>query len=190
MSEIFLSASVPLLGRGTYHETADPFLIQCAVRELIISVIGTHKIVWGGHPAITPMVWAVCKDLGVEYSRSVTLYQSGFFSDRYPEENEQFQNVIFVDHIPGDQAASLLLMREEMLSRPNLAAAVFIGGMDGVEEEYEIFSRLSPGKLILPLLAPGGAAKFLAERLFGGEVERLSSVNFSKIYCSELLPFV
>jgi len=48
MSAIFLSASVPLVGRGTYHETADPFLIQCAVRELVIAVIRQHKIVWGG----------------------------------------------------------------------------------------------------------------------------------------------
>jgi hypothetical protein len=39
MSAIFLSASVPLVGRGSYHETANPFLIQCAVRELVITVI-------------------------------------------------------------------------------------------------------------------------------------------------------
>lgn len=48
MDAIFLSASVPVPGRGHYHETANPFLIQCAVRELFISVIRTHRIVWGG----------------------------------------------------------------------------------------------------------------------------------------------
>ena len=48
MSAIFLSASVPIIGRGgNYHETADPFLIQCAVRELVMAVIGDHKIVFG-----------------------------------------------------------------------------------------------------------------------------------------------
>ena len=71
MSAIFLSASVPILGRGIYHETANPFLIQSAVREFVTVALGRRLIVWGGHPAITPMVWAVCEDLGVEFSQSV-----------------------------------------------------------------------------------------------------------------------
>jgi hypothetical protein len=162
MSEIFLSASVPLVGRGSYHETADPFLIQCAVRELVIAVIRRHKIVWGGHPAITPMIWSICEDLGVDYSRSVILYQSRFFEDRYPEENRQFQNVIFTDAVPDDRDASLLLMRETMLSRPDLVAAVFIGGMDGVEAEHDLFRRFHPSARVLPVPAPGGAALNLA----------------------------
>ena len=48
MGAIFLSASVPLINRGNYHESADPFLIQCAVRELVMAVIKTQQIVWGG----------------------------------------------------------------------------------------------------------------------------------------------
>ena len=112
MSAIFLSASVPLVGRGTYHETANPFLIQCAVRELAMAVIRRHKIVWGGHPAITPMIWTICEDLGVDYSQSVILYQSKFFEDRYPEENKHFQNVVYTEAIPNDRGASLLTMRE------------------------------------------------------------------------------
>jgi hypothetical protein len=44
MNAIFLSASVPLVGRGNYHETADPFLIQCAVRELVTAVITQSQI--------------------------------------------------------------------------------------------------------------------------------------------------
>ncbi len=64
MGAIFLSASVPVPGRGTYYQSADPFLIQFAVRELITAALGRRLIVWGGHPAITPMVWAACEDLG------------------------------------------------------------------------------------------------------------------------------
>ena len=101
MSAIFLSASVPLVGRGNYHETADPFLIQCAVRELVMAVIRDWQIVWGGHPAITPMIWAICQDLKIDYSNSVVLYQSRFFEDRFPEENKHFGNVVFVDAVPG-----------------------------------------------------------------------------------------
>lgn len=98
MSAIFLSASVPLVGRGNYHETADPFLIQCAVREPAMAVIKTQQIIWGGHPAITPMnSWSICEDLGIDYAKSVVLYQSRFFEDRFPEENKNFGNVVFVD---------------------------------------------------------------------------------------------
>ncbi|KGV03602.1 hypothetical protein X880_2456 [Burkholderia pseudomallei MSHR4032] len=186
MSEIFLSASVPLAGRGTYHETANPFLIQCAVRELVITVIREHRIVWGGHPAITPMIWSICNDLGMDYARSVTLYQSRFFEDRYPEENQRFQNVVFTDAIADDEEASLLRMRETMLSRTDLVAAVFIGGMEGVEAEHEIFKRLHPAARILPVPAPGGAALNLAKDhgYFAGE--SLTDIDFARLFHTHL----
>ena len=85
MNAIFLSASVPVIGRGTYFQTADPFLIQLAVRELMTLALGRRRIIWGGHPAITPMVWAVCEDLGVNYSDAVVLYQSRFFEELFPK---------------------------------------------------------------------------------------------------------
>ncbi|AOK42026.1 hypothetical protein [Burkholderia vietnamiensis] len=186
MSEIFLSASVPLVGRGTYHETANPFLIQCAVRELVISVIREHRIVWGGHPAITPMIWNICDDLGMDYAQSVTLYQSRFFEDRYPEENQRFQNVVFTEAIADDEDASLLHMREAMLSRTDLVAAVFIGGMEGVKAEYEIFMRLHPAARILPVPAPGGAALNLAQEngYFAGE--DLTDIDFARLFHTHL----
>ena len=188
MSEVFLSASVPVPGRGTYHETADPFLIQSAVRELIIAVIRDHRIVWGGHPAITPMIWTICKDLNVDYSSAVVLYQSRFFEDRFPQENEQFRNVVFVDAVGGDRERSLLRMREEMLSRPDLRAAVFIGGMEGVEVEYELFGKFHPGRQRLLVPAPGGAARHLAEKLASVESGGPLDVDFATMFHSELLP--
>ena len=81
MNAVFLSASVPVPGRGNYYETANPFLIQTAVREFVTTALGRRLVVWGGHPAITPMVWAVCEDLGVEFAKAVVLYQSSFFKD-------------------------------------------------------------------------------------------------------------
>src|SRR5713226_3250030 len=126
MSEIFLSASVPDAERGgSYFENADPFLIQFAVREFLTAALGRRLIVWGGHPAITPMVWAVCEDLGVKFADAVVLYQSRFFEDIFPEENRHFGNVEYIDAVPGDLGASLLNMRKAMLSRGDLDAAVF-----------------------------------------------------------------
>jgi hypothetical protein len=182
MSEIFLSASVPLIGRGTYHETANPFLIQLAVRELVIAVIRQHKLVWGGHPAITPMIWSICEDLGVSYAESVILYQSKFFEDRYPEENTHFRNVIFTDAVGNDRAESLLAMRKAMLSRPSLTAAVFIGGMEGVEVEHDLFKQCHPDRKILPVPAAGGAALNLARDHGYCTNEGLEDIDFARLF--------
>lgn len=144
MGAIFLSASVPLVGRGHSHETADRFLIQRAVRELVTAVIERQRIVWGGHPSITPMMRAICKDLDIKFAKSMVLYQSRFFQTHFPEENIHFANVVYVDAVPGDREASLLRLREAMLSREDLTAAVFIGGMGGVDAERTLFKRFHP----------------------------------------------
>lgn len=186
MSAIFLSASVPLVGRGNYYETADPFLIQCAVRELVMAVIRDSRIVWGGHPAITPMIWTICQDLGVDYANAVVLYQSQYFEDRFPEENQHFGNVVYNEAVSGDREASLLLMREEMLSRSDLDAAVFVGGMEGVEAEYELFKKHHPDAKVLPVASPGGAARVLAERIGGFDEAALSDVDFAGLFRTKL----
>jgi hypothetical protein len=182
MDAIFLSASVPIAGRGHYHDTANPFLIQCAVRELVISVIRTHCIVWGGHPSITPMIWSICEDLSVDYSDSVVLYQSRFFQDRFPEENKRFGNVVFIDAVPGDRDASLAAMREAMLSRTDLVAAVFIGGMEGVEAEFSLFQQFHPNEVVIPVAAPGGAAVDLALRTTEDARPALDDVDFARMF--------
>jgi SLOG cluster3 family len=186
MSAIFLSSSVPVIGRGNYYESADPFLIQSAVREFVTLVLGRRLIVWGGHPAITPMVWAVCEDLGVDFARSVVLYQSKYFRDIFPEENKHFGNVEYVDSIPDDREASLLKMRRTMLSRHDLVAAVFIGGMEGVLEEHTLFTEFHPSAKILAVPAPGGAARQLAESLGDTDEPELQNVDFARLFYTEL----
>ena len=186
MDAIFLSASVPNLELGDYYETANPFLIQCAVRELVIAVIRKYKIVWGGHPAITPMIWNICEDLGVDYSKSVILYQSKFFEDSFPEENQKFKNVVVTRAVQRNKEASLRLMRETMLSRNDLKAAVFIGGMDGVEIEYDLFTLYHPGGKILPIAAPGGAALKLAKRLLNPNTTDFSDIDFARLFHTHL----
>ncbi|MFJ4068565.1 hypothetical protein ACIPW4_25200 [Pseudomonas sp. NPDC089996] len=181
IKRIFLSASVPRPDRGNFHETADPFLIQFAVRELMTVALGRRQIVWGGHPAITPMIWAICSDLGVTYSAAVHLFQSRFFAAGFPEENDKFSNLTIVDAVENDRKASLVQMREKMLSG-SFHAAVFIGGMEGVIEEYELFARMHPDAAILPVFAPGGAAQDLAKRL--GMTE--DRVDFARLFSEEL----
>jgi len=144
MSAFFLSASVPQVGRARAHASADPDLIQRAVREMVIAMIERKRIVWGGHPTITPMMWNICKELGAKCAKSVVLYQSRFFEGHYPDDNKYFPNVVYVDAVPGDREASLLRMREAMLSREDLTAAAFIGGMEGVDAEFGLFKHFYP----------------------------------------------
>lgn len=190
MSAIFLSASVPIVGRGSYHETANPFLIQCAVRELVMAVIRHHKIIWGGHPAITPMIWNICKDLDVEYSQSVILYQSKFFEDRFPEENERFHNVVLTDSVQSNLEKSLLLMREKMLLRKDLVAAVFIGGMEGVEIEHKLFKYFHPDAKVLPVPSAGGAARDLAIEQGSFSDSELVDVDYARFFHTHLKPSI
>jgi hypothetical protein len=186
MNAIFLSASVPIIGRGNFFESADPFLIQTAVRELMTLALGRRRIVWGGHPAITPMVWAVCQDLGVNYANAVVLYQSRFFEDLFPEENERFANVEFFDAIDGDEQASMLAVRRAMLSRSDLEAAVFIGGMEGVLVEHALFTELHPSAKVLALASPGGAARELALGLNQLSDAEATNVDFARLFYEEL----
>lgn len=144
MSAIFLSASVPRAGEARSDAPADPLLIQRAVRELFGAMIERKRIVWGGHPTITPIIWTICQELGNRYAKSVVLYQSRFFRKHFPDENKHFPNVVYVNAVPGDREASLLRMREAMLSREDLTAAAFIGGMEGVAAEYALFKRFHP----------------------------------------------
>lgn len=179
MAAIFLSASVPVQGRGTFYESADFYLIQLAVRELVVTTLGRLVIVWGGHPAITPMVWAACEYLGVDVKKTVLLYQSKFFEGLFPRENDRFANIIFTDSVDGDREKSLLEMRSQMLSRNDYCAAVFIGGMEGIFSEYAMFHKMHPEATILPVPSPGGAAKDLAVELgvSGYDLERIDYAN-------------
>lgn len=183
--EIFLSASVPVPERGEYYKTADPLLIQSAVRALAEIVLGRRRIVWGGHPTITPMLMEACVHLGVSYADSVTLYQSKFFEEEFPEENAFFRNVEFTKAVSGDREASLFLMRQEMLSRPDLGAAVFIGGMEGVSAEVKLFQTYHPQATQIFVGSTGGAA--LAHALLKGmsESEALS-IDYFKLFHSQL----
>jgi hypothetical protein len=186
VSAIFLSASVPVPGRGNYYQTAEPFLIQLAVREFLTLALGRRRIIWGGHPAITPMVWAVCEDLGVQYADSVTLYQSRFFEELFPEENKRFANVTFTEAVDGDREQSLLAMRREMLSSADLGAAVFIGGMEGIFEEYSLFNELHPSATIVAVASPGGASRQLAQYLGSFSEADEENVDFARLFYDAL----
>jgi len=163
---IFLSAGVPDPKRGPqYAKTADTVAITAAVSALIYVTLGRRLLVWGGQPAITPMIWVVADGLGIDYGRWVRLYQSKHFQDEYPEDNQRFQNVTYTDDVGHDRGNSLKLMREQMFSDFNFTAAVFIGGMGGIVQEFDLLQRLQPRAAMLPVISTGGAVRDVAQRL-------------------------
>lgn len=163
MGDVFLSAGVPRHGIPKMFPQADVLLIRSAVRSLCTLLFGLKRIVWGGHPAITPMMWAACENLGIAYAETVHLYQSRFFEELYPEENARFGNVTYVDR-RADRRSSLLAMRRAMFTDAPFEAAIFIGGEFGVLEEFTLFRQLQPDAQSIILPSTGGAAGYLGKR--------------------------
>ncbi|MFG0904927.1 SLOG domain-containing protein [Photobacterium damselae] len=184
MKEIFLSASIPKEESGDYFDTSDPYLIQCALRDFATITLGRRHIVFGGHPAITPLLWAVCEEIGVDFVNNVTLYQSKFFEGRYPIENTKFSNVIYIEAAPEGIYESLSKMRNAMLARENIESAVFIGGMAGIIDEFTLFKKYHPDANIIILSSPGGASRELANKIYKNNNN--DDINFSKIFYEEL----
>jgi len=172
---IFLSASVPRPDRDEkYWKTARPYEIRLAVTALVTAALGRRILVWGGHPSITPLVKAAANRLGVEYDGWVRLFQSRMFDGRYPTDNRRFENNIdYVDPVlrrgerrngeKYDREASLLKMRRRMIKNEEFdyQAGFFIGGMEGVENEFEMFRSFHPKRPVYPIPNTGGAAKIL-----------------------------
>ena len=64
-----------------------------------------------------------------------------------PKENQHFDNVVITDDVRKYEnetqniAASLFVMRERMLTDSPIFAGFFIGGMEGVLNEYELLKK-------------------------------------------------
>lgn len=162
---IFLSASVPDPRRHRrYFDTADLVAIREAVRALAMLVLPEHLLVWGGHPAITPMIRVIAESLAAPIQDHVWLYQSEFFRSQVPPDNQAFEHVVWTPRVDDDQKQSLAVMRHEMLTSGPFDAGVFIGGMEGVEEEFDLFRKHQPEARAFPVASTGGAALRLFNR--------------------------
>jgi SLOG cluster3 family len=156
---VFLSASVPLPTRNErYYSTADVVGIREAVKALLISVLPQGTIVFGGHPAITPMASILTRELFPNRIEHLVLYQSLEFEGRFPPEVLDFSRVTYTSKSEAGQTDSLRIMRERMIGDYIYDAAIFIGGMEGVVEEFEMFKAAHPKAKLLPLASTGAAA--------------------------------
>lgn len=161
---IFLSASIPSPSRNEkYFRTADVIAIRDSLRALVTVALQRQLcIVFGGHPAITPMISLQISNLDKPVESHFLLYQSQYFLEKFPAENKSFSNVEIVPKINNDRTQSLEAMRVKMLDQ-SFVAAIFIGGMEGVVEEFELFSKLHPNQPVYPIASTGAAAALLYE---------------------------
>ena len=170
---IFLSASMPTKDRDhRFFDTADFIAIRDAIVALVNAIIPNYRLVWGGHPAITPIIHDIFKKRGFDYNEHITIYQSNYFFGKMPKENQQFDNVVLTDEVrcytdeKKNIAESLAIMRKRMLTDNPIYAGVFIGGMEGVLDEYELLKQYSNGQSkIFPIASTGAAARILYKEL-------------------------
>lgn len=163
LNKIFLSAGIPYHAKdrdSVYFNTADIIAIRDAVRALATVVIPKAHLVWGGQPAITPLIRFVMEKMNSSLKEHITLYQSNFFKDKFPEDNFYFENITLTEE-RDTLEDSLVVMRQEMLLNNDFAVGIFIGGMDGILKEYELFKDAHPNALILPIASTGAAARIV-----------------------------
>lgn len=107
LKTIFLSASIPLKERDpAFFDSADVIAIRDAVVAFATVVIPHTRLVWGGHPAITPLIRYVMERMNSSYQEHVRLYQSDWFEDKFPDDNEWFRNVVIVQKKTISRAVS------------------------------------------------------------------------------------
>lgn len=177
MKNIFLSASIPLPERHPkYYDTADIIAIRESIIALTSIALPHHRIIWGGHPSITPLINYVMEKMGLNIQEHVKLYQSLFFKDDFPPENNKFQNIVFTENM-GDIPSSIQRMRERIFSENEFVAAVFIGGMNGIEDEYNMFKDSHPKALLLPIASTGAATKIVYDNLLSEEFKEEKLLN-------------
>jgi len=161
---IFLSASIPDPKRNpVYWKTADITGIRDSVRALATVVLPRATLIWGGHPAITPLMRYVAEGIGAGVQERVILYQSEYFRERFPAENKAFERVI-VTPAGSDRETSLEIMRNAMIGDNQLSAGIFIGGMEGVEQEFDIFRKFHADAPFYPIASTGAAARVIFEK--------------------------
>jgi hypothetical protein len=159
---VLLSASLPEELRETHRALDLQQLLVALVRGLLS---GGGRLVFGGHPSVTPLIHRVASQAGFA-APSIELYQLARFRETAPEEiYAPTFSLHWVD------AEDLSKMRDEMAVRSE--AAVFVGGKTsafsgprpGIRDEYDRFLSVHPdGPAYLLGLLDGEALRLIGEQ--------------------------
>ncbi len=170
---VFLSAALPDALRKTPRALDLQGFLVAFIRGLLAA---GGRLIFGGHPSVTPLVQRVAADFG---DRKIDLFQWSCFRDRAPKEIREPQ---FVLHwIDGKD---LTPMRDRMVDEAR--AAIFVGGkteeenpvggIPGIRDEYQRFIARHPAGPAYVLGLLDGEASRLIDELDqnGGEPNHLS----------------
>lgn len=187
---VFLSASVPAPHRAEkYHRVPEAHLeIPEAITSVARAVFAAGgTLVFGGHPAISPLIAMVAGEYlsppMVKREEAtpapIRIYQSRAFEDCLPDETLMMFRIGYADLVWTDAVGderydpeveytvppcprSLALMRQAMINKTRPIGMVCIGGMEGVEDEADLFAKQCPRAPIFVFAKTGGAAARLA----------------------------
>ena len=183
MMTLFLSASIPLPGRDPkYMATADTIAIRDAIKALVGAALDQGTIVFGGHPAITPLIALLLRGMPIETRRRVVLYQSAFYEKDFIDETNEFIDLRLVPARNGDKKASEEFMRKRMIESHKFDAAIFIGGMEGIWDEYRLFQASHPDALCLPIGSTGAAALELYSEIAPDRPELMQELTYPTLF--------
>jgi hypothetical protein len=190
LNKIFLSASIPYADRHPqFYDTADVLAIRDSVRALAAVVIPKAHLVWGGHPAITPLIRHVVERMTGEWESHITIYQSRHFEKSFPEDNFAFENIQLTPDY-GDMPSSIFQMRKRMFEENTFSAAVFIGGMEGVIDEYRMFREYYPQAVTIPLASTGAAAKIVYDEFQNNNEHLVGDYAYMALFRDLLANFI
>ena len=188
---ILLSASVPQEKRSQRYQLDYKKIkyAQIKIEEAIISLARNifangGKLTFGGHPSISPLVSTVAgefyeNNINIDTdSKPVVIYQSEAFRKAIVKDVEHLRNIGF-SKIEWTEAIgnevynpeikdkpqckkSLFHMRSKMINS-DVDAMVCIGGMEGVEVEFNMFREIYPQAPVFLLPTTGGATALLAK---------------------------
>jgi hypothetical protein len=184
---VFLSASIPDPERWTGE--FDPREITDAVvaaARAVLTAGGT--LVTAAHPTIAPLMLYVAGEFPQRFDgrARVITYQSDLFQGLMPEATLRFQasgvgDFRLTPAVPGEEptpaqwSGSLLRMREQMFDETEPVAALFIGGMNGIREEYDLLASRRPAPVPYPVGRPGGEAAQLVRQIDSDLVSLLAT---------------
>src|SRR5436309_176675 len=101
MKPVFLSASEPNPERRPeYWESRNLLNLREAIRALVAYVLPRQPLVFGGHPAITPLVRAIADRIRHDRTErqqepQILLFLSEHFKSRFPQDVEAFRDTEF-----------------------------------------------------------------------------------------------
>lgn len=167
---VFLSASIPDPQRwsGAFDAREITDAVVAAGRAVLTA---GGVLVTAAHPSVAPLLLYVAGEFPPDPDGlpKVITYQSALFENVMPEATLRFAEAGIGDFrvtpaVEGDEPEpgawdeSLRLMRETMFSETEPVAGIFIGGMEGIQTEFDLLNQAPRVIRLYPVGHPGGAA--------------------------------